>query len=166
MEMSAILAGLGMLGVSIPFVISPFRQKRRRNLKRPDLCAQNEERRAATLSALRDLDFDYKIGKVSDEDYASLRAQLVAEAAQYIRQQDEEDKKLEALIRARRALQGLKCERCGARVEAGNHFCPKCGAPAESGACPSCGKNIQAGDRFCPSCGAQLEVRMEAAGRS
>jgi uncharacterized protein (UPF0212 family) len=166
MEIIAILIGLGMLGVSIPFVIKPFRQKPRKDHKKSDMRVQNEERRVAALSALRDLDFDYKIGKVSDEDYGPLRAGLVAEAAQYIRQQDEEDKKLEALIQARRASRGLKCEQCGTSVEAGNHFCPKCGAPVESGVCPSCGKKVRAGDLFCPSCGGRLEVRLEAAGRS
>ncbi len=166
MEISSILIGLGMLGVSIPFVVTPFRQKHRKSHKKSDTGAQNEERRAAALSALRDLDFDYKIGKVGDEDYVPLRAGLVAEAAQTIQQQDEEDKKLEALIRARRASRGLRCEQCGTLMEVGNHLCPKCGAPVESGICPSCGKNIRAGDLFCPSCGGRLQVRMEAAGQT
>ncbi|MBI3740068.1 MAG: zinc ribbon domain-containing protein [Chloroflexi bacterium] len=166
MEISAILIGMGMLGISIPFVISPFRQKHLKNNKKSDTRAQNEERRVAVLSALRDLDFDYKIGKVSDEDYVPVRAGLVAEAAQTIQQQDEEDKRLETLIQARRASRGLKCEQCGSSVEAGNHFCPKCGTPVNSGVCPSCGKNVRADDLFCPSCGGRLEVQMEAAGQS
>jgi len=166
MEISAILIGLGMLGVSILFVVGPFRQKHLKSHKKSDTRAQNEERRVATLSALRDLDFDHKIGKVGDEDYVPVRAQLVAEAAQYVQQQDDEDKKIEALIQAHKASHRSKCEQCGSSVEAGNRFCPKCGTPVNSNACPSCGENVRAGDLFCPSCGGQLQVRMEAASQS
>lgn len=166
MDINALLIGLGMLAVSVAFVVSPFRQRHRKNHERFDAHAQNAECRAAALSALSDLDFDFKTGKVSDEDYVPLRTGLVAEAAQFIRQQDEEDKKLEALIQARRASQGLTCVQCGTSMEVGNHFCPKCGAPVGSGECPSCGKNVRAGDLFCPSCGGRLKIRLEAAGRS
>ena len=166
MEIVAILIGLGMLGVSIPLIIRPFRQKKLKDHKKPNAHAQNEEHRVATLSALRDLDFDHKIGKVSDEDYVPLRAQLVAEAAQYVQQQDEEDKKLEALIQAHRVSHGSKCEQCGSSVEAGNHFCPKCGALVSNNLCPSCGKDVRDGDLFCPSCGGQLQIRIDAVGQS
>jgi rRNA maturation endonuclease Nob1 len=166
MEIYTILIGLGMLGVSIHFVILPFWQKPRKNMKLSAASIEVEGRRVATMNALRDLDFDHKIGKVGDEDYAAVRAALVAEASRYIQQQAKEDDKLEALIQARKASQGLKCSQCDAPIETGSHFCPQCGTPVERCVCPSCGKNIQAGDLFCPSCGSQLKVRMEATSQS
>lgn len=166
MNIPAILVGLGMLGISLPFIISPFRQNHTKNLKKSRTHVQYEEGRVATLSALRDLDFDHKIGKVIDEDYLPARAQLLAEAAQYIQQQEEEEHKLEALIQARRASKDANCQQCGASMEAGQRFCTKCGTPASSEACPSCGKNFRAGDHFCPVCGSRLEVQAEAVGRS
>jgi len=162
MNIAAILFGLGMLGISIPFVIRPFQQKHIKSVKKPKAPAQNEEGRLAALSALRDLDFDHKIGKVIDEDYIPARAQLLAEAAQYIQQQGEEEDKLEALIQARRASKGATCEQCGATMEAGQRFCSKCGAPVSRFVCPSCGKKVRADDLFCSSCGCQVEVQMEA----
>ncbi len=160
MNITAILIGLGLVGVSVALVIEPFRKKRVGTAKKPKARMQ-EDGRVATLSALRDLDFDYKIGKVSNEDYAPLRAQLLAEAAQYIHGQEEEDAKLEALIQARRVSKDATCEQCGASVGAGQRFCSKCGAPIGSGACPACGKNVRAGDLFCPSCGSRLEACTE-----
>ena len=164
MEISAILIGLGALGVSIPFVINPFRQRQLTGAKKSE--ARDEDSRVAALSALRDLDFDYRVGKVGDEDYSALRVQLVADAAQHIQRQVEEEEKLEALIQARRASQGSKCEQCGASLEAGQRFCSKCGEPANSVVCPSCGKKVRAGDLFCPSCGIRVGLQVEAVGQS
>jgi len=166
MNIAAILIGLGMLGVSIVFVIRPFQEKHIKSVKKSKTLAQNEEDRVAALSALRDLDFDHKIGKVIDEDYVPARAQLLAKAAQYIQQQEEEKDKLEALIQARRTSKDSKCEKCGTSMETGQRFCNKCGAPVNSAACPSCGKKVRDGDLFCSSCGSQVEVQMEAVGQS
>ncbi|MBM3182358.1 MAG: zinc-ribbon domain-containing protein [Chloroflexi bacterium] len=161
MNSIAILIGLGMLGISIPFVIRPYRQKYTKNVNKMNTHAQVEESRVAALSALRDLDFDHTIGKVTQEDYMLARAQLLAEAAQYIQQQEQEDDRLEALIQNRRASRGSNCEQCGASMETGQRFCVKCGAPVNSAACPSCGKKIRAGDLFCPSCGSRFEACTE-----
>lgn len=174
MNTTAILIGLGMIGVALPFVMSPFRKKRAENANKSTAPVQYEEGRVATLSALRDLDFDHKIGKVIDEDYVPVRAQLLAEAAQYIQQEGkEQEDQLEALIQARRASKDASCEGCGASMQADQRFCTNCGAPANRVACPSCGKKVRAGDLFCSSCGGRLEacteprrsVRIEAAGK-
>ena len=168
MEITSILIGLILLGASLFFVSVPFRKNFRKDAQIPKLHVKKEERREGVISALRDLDFDFKTGKVSEEDYTPLRARLMAEAAQYIEQQQEEDRKLEALIQTRRAaqLQSVKCDECGSWVEADQRFCAKCGSPINHEPCPQCGRKIQKGDQFCPSCGNRLEVRMEAAVQS
>lgn len=164
MEIPSILIGLVLLGVSLYIVSLPFRKKIRKDAQTPKLHLKKEERHESVISALRDLDFDFKTGKVDEEDYTPLRARLMVEAAQVIEQQQEEDQKLEALIQARRATHQPKaaCEKCGTPMQAGQRFCAKCGSPVNNELCPSCGKKIRAGDQFCPSCGIRLEVRAEA----
>ncbi len=156
MNITAILIGMGMLGISIPFVVRPFRQKHTGHVKKTNPQVHYEDSRVAALSALRDLDFDHRIGKVIVEDYLLARAQLLAEAARAIQQQEQEDDKLETLIQARRASKAANCEGCGAPVEAGQRFCAKCGMAVDSSACPSCGKNVRQSDLFCSSCGSEL----------
>lgn len=164
MEIPSILIGLMLLGASLVFVSMPFQKKYIKNARTLKPQAQKKEGREVVLSALRDLDFDFKTGKVDVEDYTPLRAQLMAEAAQSIEQEREEDEKLEALIQTRRAAheQSVKCDECGSSVEANQRFCSECGSPINHESCPQCGKRIRKGDQFCPSCGNSLEVRVEA----
>ena len=164
MQISALIIGFILLGAALAFVIWPFWEKRKKGVK--DSTIADVNRRESVLAALRDLDFDFKTGKVSEEDYQPLRAQLLAEAAQYIESEKTEDEKLEALIQARRKTQKIECEHCGAPVEADQKFCSKCGSVAKTESCPSCGKKIRTDDAFCSSCGTKLEVRLEAAAQS
>jgi len=161
MQISALIIGFILLGAALAFVSRPFWEKHKKGPK--DCTTTDSGRRDSVLAALRDLDFDFKTGKVSGEDYQPLRAQLLAEAAQYIESEKNENEKLEALIQARRKTQQkINCEHCGAPVEADQKFCSKCGAVTKTESCPSCGKKIHAGDTFCSSCGTKIEVRLEA----
>jgi ribonuclease HII len=161
MQISALIIGFILLGAALVFVSRPFWEKRKKGAK--DSSTAQVSRRESVLAALRDLDFDFKTGKVSEEDYQPLRAPLLAEAAQYVESEKNQDEKLEALIQARRkAPQKIKCEHCDAPIEADQHFCANCGSPVHSELCPSCGKKNRAGDLFCSSCGTKLEVRLGA----
>ncbi len=65
-----------------------------------------------SLDALRELEFDQATGKISDSDYASLKARYTQKA-----------------LVAMRAGDKLVCDRCGPRPELDAVFCSNCGVP-------------------------------------
>lgn len=147
MEPGAILVGLAMLVASATFVAKPFQKKQFKKNQKSTVRLNPDEQRQAILSALRDLDFDFRTDKVSEEDYTALRARLVSEAALYIQAEKSiEDDQLEAMINARKTSQSKvqECSHCGQKIEAGSRFCSQCGT-AVGNDCPSCGKAVQAG---------------------
>src|SRR5512138_2478529 len=162
MDAFALIVGLALFGAAALFVARPFTSGQPAGGGPQAITLRPREARAAALSALRSLDFDYQTGKVSEEDYPALRLQLVAEAAKYMDAKGSEDDRIEAMIRARKVAVGKPCPKCGKPASADARFCPECGAELAP-ACPSCGKAVRAGDLFCRSCGSKLEMRAEAA---
>jgi predicted nucleic acid-binding Zn ribbon protein len=167
-EIPSIFIGLALLVASLAYVSLPFRRKQLNKANDPIASSQQKGQRESILSALRELDFDFKTGKISDEDYTPLRTRLIVEAAEYIETEEKEEAQLESLIRTRRTAQqqSIRCEHCDAPIKAGQRFCSKCGWAVNSEMCPSCGKKIQAGDLFCSSCGNKIQVSMEVVAQS
>ncbi|MFO0759045.1 MAG: zinc ribbon domain-containing protein [Byssovorax sp.] len=70
-----------------------------------------EEQKRAVLRALKDLEFEHGVGKISDEDYRELVAKYRAEAKRLLRQIDDDAlprrAKVEALVNARLVQEGL-----------------------------------------------------------
>jgi hypothetical protein len=129
-------------------------------------------RRAASggaIDALREIEFDRETGKLSDEDYASLKAAYTAEAlaemraegaaaAQQVQRAQVPETDIdpaEAVIRKYR-LRTHACATCGPRPEPDAVYCSTCGVYL-AGSCESCGAVVtEPGARFCPSCGHSL----------
>src|SRR6266540_5490877 len=127
MQISALIIGFILLGAALAFVSRPFWEKHKKGPK--DSTTTDAGRRESVLAALRDLDFDFKTGKVSEEDYQPLRAQLLAEAAQYIEAEKKAYEQLEALIQSRRKDKQplfIPCPTCGNKIHAGDLFCSSC----------------------------------------
>jgi hypothetical protein len=101
-----------------------------------------QRRKEVILGNIQDLDFEYKCGKLSEEDYAKIRGEMSAEAAAVFQQIDgiESTQDLDALIRrevlARRAKPGqakqADCPSCGFKNPVTNKFCAECGASLRS----------------------------------
>lgn len=119
------------------------------------------------INALLELEFDYALGKIPEEDYPLQRETLRQAAVQVLRQLDafeveriesSADERLEAVLAVRRAqrksealpeemddIERLIAERRRARQGKVAGFCPHCGQP------------IRQEDRFCPKCGTALK---------
>jgi hypothetical protein len=101
-----------------------------------------QRKKEIVLGNIQDLDFEYKCGKLSDEDYKTVRGEMTAEAAAVLHDIDsiEATQDLDALIRrevlARRKQPGQQkqvvCRSCGDKNPVTNKFCAECGASLRS----------------------------------
>lgn len=89
--LGAVLAVLAVLLVALPFLREP--KTRDDRIDAPSdaelRTAALVEERDRALSALKDLEFDHRTGKITDEDYRSLVAPLRQAAASALRALDE-----------------------------------------------------------------------------
>lgn len=125
-----------------------------------------ETPRGQSLAALKELDFDRAMGKLSDADYASLRAAYTAEALAALREDptgvdadparadaDPAEALIAARSQARHGGAAATCTRCGPRAESDAIYCSECGGALGTAACPACGTTLRADGRFCDRCG-------------
>lgn len=76
-----------------------------------------EERKEAAIEGLREIEFDYKTGKLLKDDYEALRSRYAALA---LGARD--------AIASQPDAHGGRCHACAATIESGSRFCPQCGA--------------------------------------
>ena len=98
-----------------------------------------EDRRAGIYENLRDLQFEYRVGKLSDADYESTKKGLQAELAAVMAEIDRMQAAAPAAVKAPAATNGRKasapvaakniCPSCGAKFETALKFCGECGKP-------------------------------------
>jgi hypothetical protein len=128
--------------------------------------------RDAMYSAIKDLESDHAMDKLSDADYKSLRAKYESKAvailqeldnavgakpsARSARDDDAVEREIARLRRGAATNGALKCSKCGTAHAADDVFCAKCGASLRGVRCSSCGKRAAVGDKFCSKCGKLL----------
>ena len=168
MELSAIFFSLAVLILVGIYLYAPFMERRARRVteEEHELSALMAER-DRVINSLQELDFDFKLGKIPEEDYPLQRSSLLQKGAEILRQIDtlapqvtstpDTEARLERAIAARRAdasvakvavsdddLESMISSRRRSRTNKSAGFCPKCGKP------------VMVTDRFCPSCGKSL----------
>jgi len=89
MELTAIFFSLAVLILVCMFRYAPFMEKRCRPVteEEHDLSALMAER-DRVINSLQELDFDFKLGKIPDEDYPVQRASLLQKGADILRKID------------------------------------------------------------------------------
>lgn len=172
MDLGSIFLVAALLGLVVLFIGRPFLERKRSSISAHSSEEDHEisyllAERDRLLDALEELDFDYSLGKIPEDDYPPQRTFLLQRGAEVLRRLDEHgkqngrdaDDKLEAAIAARRAaagsatnepiivddaLEDLLSKRRQARQEKASGFCPQCGRP------------LHKSDRFCPNCGTAI----------
>lgn len=98
--------------------------------------AHLDERKAAIYENLRDLQFEYRVGKLSDADYQTTKRDLQRELAAVLAEVDRlknglapEPAKPQPKPKAKPA--GITCAACGASFEKELKFCGECGKPMQ-----------------------------------
>jgi rRNA maturation endonuclease Nob1 len=96
-----------------------------------------QRKKEIILGNIQDLEFEYKCGKLSEQDYQKVRAEMNAEAAQVFQEVEnlESSADLDALIRreisarkSRSKTNQVSCPSCGSKNPNTKKFCADCGA--------------------------------------
>jgi hypothetical protein len=105
----------------------------------PSPFAHLDERKAAIYENLRDLQFEYRLGKLSDADYQTTKKDLQKELAQVLAEVDRlihrgqgsgvRDQGSPVAAASPAMHRGFFCESCGAKFEKELKFCGECGKP-------------------------------------
>ncbi|NWF83852.1 MAG: zinc ribbon domain-containing protein [Bryobacteraceae bacterium] len=103
----------------------------------PDPAAHLEERKQVIYENLRDLNFEFRLGKLSDADYEKTKTGLQNELAQVLAEIDRlagaAPPKPEPEAAKPAAPQTWACPKCGAQFDKAMKFCGECGAPMTAG---------------------------------
>jgi hypothetical protein len=87
-----------------------------------------EERKAAIYENLRDLQFEYRLDKLSDQDYQATKLELQKDLAQVMAETD----RIKAGLPTPQPVRIPKknaCPHCGASFDKPLKFCGECGKP-------------------------------------
>ena len=95
-----------------------------------------EERRASIYENLRDLQFEYRVGKLTDEDYRRAKQDLQRELAVVLAEIDRVSGVVPAVVPppVPAPPPGFVCPACGATFAQPMKFCGNCGKPMDGGA--------------------------------
>jgi hypothetical protein len=155
-----ILAIIIVLGV-LAFIAYPlFKTSPEERTETPIALDGLLSQRDAAYDAIRDLDFDFQMGKLSESDYATMRERYRGRAAVALEQIDESSRTsagslAEEQIAALRAAKRVTVAPDDAIEREIALRRARKGATADS-RCPNCGTPNTAGDTFCAKCGNKL----------
>jgi len=162
----ALIVGTLLAVGALAFVLYPVFFGVARSVPTAPATAPNE--RESAVIALREIEFDRATGKLSEADYAELKARYTKQAIAAMRESRDgatmttgdrpSDDEIEAAVQAyrARAKAGAVCVSCGPRPEPDAAYCSNCGRYLHD-RCADCGAPVVAHDaRYCLKCGKAL----------
>ncbi len=166
MDFGSLFLILALALVVAVFISRPFFTPAPAGRRASQQAVRPEDQRRSTLlaerdrlvNAVRELEFDYALGKIPEEDYPAQREALLLSGAEVLKQ-------LESLpihTAAGRGSQPVELLRNGmpaAPVDELEEMIlahRRARQEKAAGFCPSCGKPLRKSDQFCPRCGAAI----------
>jgi len=160
----ALLLGIGFY-LAAPLISDATRQSAKEETGETSSLMAERDR---IINSLQELDFDFRLGKIPDEDYPTQRRELLQKGADILRQldalqprplsDDEVEQRIERAAAARRAdaatqAQSLSDDEIESMLAARR----KQRKSRSAGFCPKCGKAVLITDQFCANCGKALK---------
>lgn len=125
------------------FIVQPLLRTDGQDQARParrKVWADLASQRDAINSSIEDLEFEFKSGSLSEQDYADLKADCERRAASIAGEISKlgkgtrvDDEMIEKQVQELRRVKDLFCSQCGARSKEGDKFCSACGSRLSSG---------------------------------
>lgn len=176
MDIGSIFLLLGMGILVFIFIYQPFLDERKHKVLVTEAIPAIEKEmhvssllaeRDRVLRALQELEFDYSLGKIPEEDYPVQRQFLLKKGAEVIKTLDEiegyspEDDFVQQI---ENVLEGNRVDGSGKKVifekdldiETLITARKRSKEKKPDGFCPKCGKPISKNDKFCSKCGRTL----------
>lgn len=120
----ALAVGVTIIVLAYVFVVRP---KDIPQTAQPSPYAHLDTRKAAIYENLRDLQFEYRVGKLSDTDYQRTKQELQAELAAVLAEIDQIKVGVPDAPAAAKGAAARVCRHCGAKFDKTLKFCGECG---------------------------------------
>ncbi len=161
MGIGTILIGAALFIIVALYTASPLFETRRPAIAPLSHEQTLERERAAIVRTIRELDLDYRTGKLNEADYKGLREAQVQRGAETLRELDEMSRNTEVNTEATADAEAQLQAKVDVDAEAESEAQMTAQIEARvaelrrtASVCKSCGKPLRDGDRFCASCGA------------
>ena len=127
--------------LTFAFIFYPLLKQKSRSLN----SGEDEEiqelysRRDTTYSTLKELEFDFQSGTLTEDDYRELEARYKRKAISILKDIDSLEKgtgveeEIEKQVQELRQSKGRFCPQCGTGYQEGDRFCSQCGKVLSQG---------------------------------
>ena len=125
-----------LMGLTFAFVTYPLLKQRRHpsaDSVEDEELQELHSRRDTTYSMLKELEFDFQSGLLTEDDYRDLETKYKKKAVSILKGIDnlkkdtDVEEEIEKQVLERRQGKGRLCSQCGTRYQEGDHFCSRCG---------------------------------------
>ncbi len=132
-----IFVALALTALTFAFIIYPLFKQRVRSADsvEDEKLQELYSKKNTTYSMLKELEFDFQSGILTDEDYHDLETRYKRKAISILRDTDalelengtDVEGEIEKQVLELRRSKGLFCPQCGVKCQEGDRFCSRCG---------------------------------------